>query len=88
MQQIELTYSSNLLQTKLCVLLKYADVFRNLGFSLILEDIILKKRLPNKSVLLNSILDNKIIGIAPFAAHRGKMYPLEKMEKVICSEGP
>lgn len=32
------------------------------------------------------LLPKKDIGLAPFAAHKGKTYPLEKMEKVVESE--
>ena len=45
---------------------------------------------PNKSVLnkktqaLRVRLDSKkMIGVAPFAAHEGKMYPLDLMKEVI-----
>ena len=63
---------------------RYADVFRNLGFSLDLS----QPKFPNKSGL-NSKLSNlvgntkKRIGIAPFAAFSGKAYPLKLMEEVI-----
>ncbi len=64
---------------------RYADVFRSLGCDLILEDgqALLKK--PISSLILDYIGDTekKIIGIAPFAAHKGKMYPLVKMKEVI-----
>ena len=64
---------------------RYTDVFKTLGFAIDL----------NKFKFLdNAILDNTIravtgdkkqkwIGIAPFAAHEGKMYPLHMIEKVI-----
>lgn len=65
---------------------RYADVFALLGFSIDLENPSLK----NKEILTNDLKalfnyqpDEKIIGIAPFAAHEGKKYPLEQMEKVI-----
>ena len=64
---------------------RYADVFRDLGFdlSLIESKTILKKRLSTS--ILNFIGDSnkKLIGIAPFAAHKGKMYPLTKTKEVI-----
>lgn len=51
---------------------RYADVFRQLGFSL------------NLSHQLPKIISEKenAIGIAPFAMYEGKMYPLEKMKIV------
>ncbi|MFC0603392.1 glycosyltransferase family 9 protein [Winogradskyella pulchriflava] len=64
---------------------RYADVFDKLGFSVELSN-------PNFSIPkpltenLNSFISNKdfkTIGIAPFAAHKSKMYPLEQMEHVI-----
>ena len=64
---------------------RYADVFRNLGYALNLEEgkPLLKQPIP--SVVLDYIgeTEKNLIGIAPFAAHKGKMYPLGKMEKVI-----
>jgi len=64
---------------------RYADVFRDLGFDLNLEEAVLlsKKELPN---IVNDYIgetEKNLIGIAPFAAHNGKMYPLVKMEEVI-----
>ncbi len=64
---------------------RYADVFKTLGFPLNLS----KPTFPKKSVLnqkLQLILSDeskKRIGIAPFAAHEGKMYPLDLMKEVI-----
>ncbi|ANW96999.1 heptosyltransferase [Wenyingzhuangia fucanilytica] len=65
---------------------RYADVFSLLGFSVDLE----KPSLKNKEVLTKELKDlfnyqpdEKIIGIAPFAAHQGKKYPLELIEQVI-----
>jgi len=64
---------------------RYADVFRGLGYDLSLDEgkPLLKKPIP--SIILDYIgeTEKKLIGIAPFAAHKGKMYPLFKMEKVI-----
>lgn len=64
---------------------RYADVFEALGFPLDLTN----PSFPPKTILnekLQSVLrDNskKRIGIAPFAAHEGKMYPLDLMKQVI-----
>ena len=64
---------------------RYRDVFEKLGCPITsLEPIF-----PPRSSLNNSILDivgrntKSWIGIAPFAAHKSKMYPLELMEEVI-----
>jgi len=64
---------------------RYADVFRGLGFDLNIEEAVLlpKKELPN---IVNDYIgetEKNLIGIAPFAAHKGKMYPLVKMEEAI-----
>ncbi|MEE9361860.1 MAG: glycosyltransferase family 9 protein [Cellulophaga sp.] len=64
---------------------RYASVFRALGFPIDLSKI----RLPSKQVLSDNTLKiigsdtKKRIGIAPFAAFSGKMYPLELMEEVV-----
>ncbi|TBN00169.1 glycosyltransferase family 9 protein [Hyunsoonleella flava] len=66
---------------------RYADVFSTLGYEVNLSNPIF----PN-SILLNDklkdILGDKllaVIGIAPFAAHDGKMYPLNLMEEVLAA---
>ncbi|WP_372754732.1 glycosyltransferase family 9 protein [Mariniflexile sp.] len=64
---------------------RYADVFETLGFKLNL----LNPTFPQKAALndnLKLLLGNnlkKLIGIAPFAAHESKMYPLDLMKVVI-----
>ncbi|WP_340155266.1 glycosyltransferase family 9 protein [uncultured Winogradskyella sp.] len=64
---------------------RYAEVFEALGYSVDLsQPIFSKPKLLSenlKSFILNK--DFKTIGIAPFAAHQSKMYPLAQMEKVI-----
>ena len=64
---------------------RYADVFEQLGFPIDFSN----STFPPKAEL-NSMLkkifgnkNQKTIGIAPFSAHKGKMYPLDVMEKVI-----
>ncbi len=65
---------------------RYADVFRNLDLKVDLTKV---KPLPKPGLstqiklFLDTFGDNYLIGIAPFAAHEGKQYPLEKIEKVI-----
>ncbi len=64
---------------------RYADVFEALGYKLDLS----KPNFPKKVVLnskLQSLIGNNkkpCIGIAPFAAHEGKMYSLTLMKQVI-----
>ena len=64
---------------------RYADVFQKLGFQIDLS----KHIFPGKKELTKKLIDiigsdtRKWIGIAPFAAFEGKMYPLDLMEKVI-----
>lgn len=64
---------------------RYADVFRKIGFDLQLEKALPQSRLPMPSIAsLDLTRDTrKWIGIAPFAAFDGKMYPMEMMEKVV-----
>ena len=57
----------------------YADVFKKLGFPLSLDF----SSLPQLSEVPKITNDIPEIGIAPFAAHKGKIYPLDMMEKVI-----
>lgn len=64
---------------------RYADVFDKLGFSvdLTMPTFPDKKQLTTKLKGLIGEDDKKLIGIAPFAAHVGKMYPLDAMKIVI-----
>lgn len=64
---------------------RYAEVFKKLGFPLRLDKSFTadKKKLTPS---LNAIIgpgNQKWVGIAPFAAFKGKTYPLDLMEKVI-----
>ncbi|WP_428330695.1 glycosyltransferase family 9 protein [Mucilaginibacter sp.] len=64
---------------------RYADVFRKLGFELILDHQLQKQPIVF-SEELEGIAGKKTstwIGIAPFAKHKGKIYPLEKTEEII-----
>ena len=64
----------------------YAKVFNNLGYPINLTQHQYPKRPSKKS---NAIIEGfkvekrKWIGIAPFAAHLGKRYPLDLMQKVV-----
>ena len=64
---------------------RYADVFSKLGFPLLLGKVTLNSKINLSQALTNKIAgnDQKWIGIAPFAAFSGKMYPLDLMEKVV-----
>ena len=64
---------------------RYADVFRKLGFQLILDYQLIKKTivLTNELTAITGKKSTTWIGIAPFAKHKGKIYPLERTEKVI-----
>jgi len=64
---------------------RYAEVFEKLGYpiDLSMHQFPLKKQIPGKVIPLFDTTFKKHIGIAPFAAHAGKMYPLELMEEVI-----
>jgi len=64
---------------------RYADVFRKLGFLLDISNPTFPKRVALNPELQKTIgVDTKNwIGMAPFAAHESKMYPLDLMEQVI-----
>jgi ADP-heptose:LPS heptosyltransferase len=64
---------------------RYADVFRNLGFSVDLSHpkFPLKKEIPEKVKTLLGKENVKLIGIAPFAQYESKMYPLDLMTEII-----
>lgn len=69
----------------------YADVFARLGYPVKVEFNTLYEGMKADISSLPSVLNrqrenNEVrIGIAPFAAHEGKIYPLRLMEKVIAS---
>lgn len=63
---------------------RYADVFRALGFNLILDHKLKKEhRLIPNGLLKSLASDRKKIGIAPFAQHSSKVFPIQKMEEVV-----
>jgi len=66
---------------------RYADVFRELGFTLKLSYQITKSPqvLPAKAEALFADKTTKKIGISPFAQHMYKVYDLNKMEEVVAS---
>lgn len=74
---------------------RYADVFRSLGLSLDLSKVEKvnvrgESFLPVRQFAGIKEEGEKWIGIAPFAAHMQKVYPLEKMQQVVnllCDKG-
>ena len=64
---------------------RYADVFKALGYVVDLSQSNFSepKLLSEKLSVFISNKEFKTIGIAPFAAHQSKMYPLIQMERVI-----
>lgn len=64
---------------------RYADVFKSLGFLINLSNPTFSDRvvLTEKLKVLINRDEKKLIGIALFAAHEGKMYPLDVMKEVI-----
>ncbi len=68
---------------------RYADVFEQLGFPVTLDyQRAFNPRMEDFSVVRKAIGGDKPqgerwIGIAPFAAHEGKIYPLEQMKRVV-----
>jgi len=64
---------------------RYSDVFAELGFPIELDHFKISPRrdLNQKLQGLAGKSSQKWIGIAPFAAFKSKMYPIEKMEQVI-----
>ena len=64
---------------------RYADVFRKLELPISFEEHEFpeKKELPQSIESLFGSSEKKWIGIAPFANHQGKIYPLDLMQHVI-----
>ncbi len=64
---------------------RYADVMAQLGYPIDLSEAKPLARLPLSEKVLGLVAQDtkKWVGVAPFAAHEGKMYPLSLMKKVI-----
>lgn len=65
---------------------RYHDVFKRLGFTFELNFTSIFSTKPVLPEILQQSFgekNQKWIGIAPFAKHQGKIYPLEKMEQVV-----
>jgi ADP-heptose:LPS heptosyltransferase len=68
------------------VIERYADVFHAAGFYFDETFVSLYDNHPVDDAAILSVAGNKEghrIGIAPFAKHKGKVYPVEKMRKVV-----
>ena len=68
------------------VIERYADVFRNAGLSYTESFISLYEgQEPDLSAMEpeTGVKTGKWIGIAPFAKHQGKIYPIDRMEQVV-----
>lgn len=76
----------------------YLDVFERLGYPISQENLcfhsIFEKNIHKKQEISNDLSllppaigqkkdDEQWLGVAPFAAHQGKIYPIEKMEAVV-----
>jgi ADP-heptose:LPS heptosyltransferase len=87
-EKLNLTRQNNktLIQLK-SSFIRYQEVLNKLGFEFDLNfETILRNSIINLSDILEQFEtknDFKWIGIAPFAKHKGKIYPLELQEKVI-----
>ncbi|PCJ97750.1 MAG: ADP-heptose--LPS heptosyltransferase RfaF [Flavobacteriaceae bacterium] len=79
------THKSKVFEPLKTTIERYADVFRKLGFPLEIPKNTHLPKLPLSENAQKIIVPDtkKWIGIAPFAAFKGKMYPLNKMEEVI-----
>ncbi|WP_316738964.1 glycosyltransferase family 9 protein [Pedobacter aquatilis] len=81
-----LTRSTNKIFKKLKLTVeRYADVFRALGYRISLSHKLVSapQEIPSKAKSLFKDSEQKKVGISPFAQHIYKIYPLEKMEKVV-----
>jgi len=66
---------------------RYADVFAALGFPLDLKEATFLPKRPLSENSRKFAESGKLVGIAPFAAFEGKMYPLGLMEQVLSQLG-
>lgn len=70
------------------VIERYADVFRAAGLNYVDSFVSLYAECPPALSALQPIADTKSgrwIGVAPFAKHSGKIYPIEEMEQVVAT---
>jgi len=66
---------------------RYADVFRRLGYPVKLYESLKRKKLPLNNTVKQLVGNNNSVrvGIAPFAKHKEKVYPVDEMEKVVAA---
>lgn len=66
---------------------RYAEVFRKLGFPVVLSDELTRRPepLPDDIKVLTGDKTQPWIGVTPFAQYNGKIFPLEKMAQVLAS---
>ncbi len=69
---------------------RYADVLRSLGADVTPQFTSIFGRAKGDLQAVRQVVDfekgtDKWVGIAPFAAHKGKIYPLEQMEQVVAA---
>jgi ADP-heptose:LPS heptosyltransferase len=66
---------------------RYADVFRKLGFPVVLEDQLVHQSEPltDEFKVITGDKTQPWIGVTPFAQYNGKIFPLEKMEMVLAA---
>ena len=66
---------------------RYAEVFRKLGFDITLNDaeVVYNKRTLPLELAHSLSAAIRLIGVAPFAQYKEKMYPLEKMKVIVQS---
>ena len=64
---------------------RYSEVFEKLGYIISVDEMVVmpKKPFPKDFVHLKHNKQQLLVGIAPFAAFKGKMYPLNLMKEVV-----
>ena len=87
-EKLKLTRSKNKIQVQQkSTFERYRDVFTRLGFPFTPTFTSLFNGSKGDITEFNNIIpqkgEKKWVGVAPFAAHKGKIYPTEKMEQVV-----
>ena len=62
---------------------RYVDVFKNVGFAEIKPEVLPRPDVVDEVLEIIGKTKDKLVGIAPFAAHQGKQYPLDLMKEVL-----
>ncbi len=64
---------------------RYMDTLKKIGYTIddSFDYLFREARLPDNITIHLGYKDKHWIGIAPFAKHKGKIYPLDKMERVV-----